>query len=581
MSGNGHEGGRGRDRALGGGPGLDSDLGLDFDLDQPLALSPHAAVKVRAEGELLVLPERALRLGGSGGEILRLVGSGQTGPIGPTGLAGVGGVAGATGLAGSAGRSGAAIVEAMRGRYPDEAESVASEIVRFLAEMIEIGGIVFGAGGEDARDAGTTAAGAMTREVQGVREARAPTARRARHALRPGAPTPLNLIAELTYRCPLRCPYCSNPLDFRERREGLSAADWGRVFEQAAAIGVVHVGLTGGEPSVRSDLEEIVERAVAADLSPHLVTAGRPLDPERLGRLAALGLRSVQVSIQDATAAASDRIAGVASFEDKLAICERTRVLGLALTVNCVLHRHNLESVPELIALARRLGADRLELANTQYHGWALRNRAALMPTREQLERAAEAVRRAEDEIRRATAGATARTAGAAMPGAAHPRADLGRPSILFVRPDYYSERPKPCMGGWGRLAMVVDPTGRLLPCHDAGTIPGLEFWNVRKHPVEACWAEAPGMQAFRGTEWMAEPCRSCPERETDFGGCRCQAFALLGDAGATDPACALSPEHGRIVAGRGVGRDGGGEGDASFAYRGQSQGLSSSRSRE
>lgn len=518
--------------------------GLRLDLDAPLALSPQAAVKVRAEGELLVLPERALRLGGSGAEILGLVGESGTGPARrPTRSA----------------RSGRAIVAAMRGRYPDQAESVESEVVRFLAEMIEIGGVVVGevAGEEvdgEGSGAGSTAAGSG---------AGAGRAARAATALPPGVPTPLNLIAELTYRCPLRCPYCSNPLDFRERREALSAADWGRVFEQAAAIGVVHVGLTGGEPSVRSDLEEILERAVAADLYPHLVTAGRPLDPERLGRLAGLGLRSVQVSIQDATADASDRIAGVTSFEAKLAICEQTRALGLALTLNCVLHRHNIDSVPELITLARRLDADRLELANTQYHGWALRNRAALMPTREQLERAAEAVHRAEDEIRSAAVA----TPGAA--DAARPRAGGGRPSILFVRPDYFSERPKPCMGGWGRLAMVVDPTGRLLPCHDAGTIPELEFWNVREHPVEACWAEAPGMQAFRGTDWMAEPCRSCPAKERDFGGCRCQAFALLGDAAATDPACALSPEHGRIVAARGGGGEGG---DGSFVYRGQAR---------
>jgi pyrroloquinoline quinone biosynthesis protein E len=339
------------------------------------------------------------------------------------------------------------------------------------------------------------------------------------------APTPLNLIAELTYRCPLQCPYCYNPLGFRNYREALSAEDWGRVFDQAAALGVVHVGLTGGEPSTRSDLEEILERAVAADLYTHLVTSGRPLDPERLSGLAELGLRSVQVSIQDADAESSDRIAGTPSFEQKLGLCERTRELGLALTLNCVLHRRNLASVPKLIALARRLDADRVELANTQYHGWALKNRAALMPTREQLETAAEAVRAA--------------------------RRESDRPSLLFALPDYHRDRPKPCMGGWGQLAIVVDPTGRLLPCHEAGELPGLEFWNVREHSVEQCWSEAPGMQAYRGTEWMREPCRSCPERERDFGGCRCQAFRLLGDATLTDPACGLSPGHDVVVRAR------------------------------
>ena len=338
-------------------------------------------------------------------------------------------------------------------------------------------------------------------------------------------PSPLNLIAELTYRCPLQCPYCSNPVELAAHREALSAADWGRVFHEASALGVVHVGLTGGEPSARKDLEKILANAVAADLYPHLVTAGIPLTPDRLEGLAEIGLRSVQVSIQDADATASDRVAGTASFEQKMAICEKTKSLGLALTLNCVLHRHNLESVPRLLELATRLRSDRLELANTQYHGWALHNRAALMPTREQLADASRIVRE-------------------------RPR-DPDEPTVLFVLPDYFSDRPKPCMGGWGQLAMVVAPTGLLTPCHEAGEIPQLDFWNVRERSVEECWAEAPGMQAYRGTRWMPEPCRSCPERENDFGGCRCQAFRLLGDASRTDPACSLSPDHDRIVKAR------------------------------
>jgi pyrroloquinoline quinone biosynthesis protein E len=338
------------------------------------------------------------------------------------------------------------------------------------------------------------------------------------------APSPLNLIAELTYRCPLQCPYCSNPLDLAAHRESLSAQDWGRVFDQAAALGVVHVGLTGGEPSTRSDLEEILERAVAADLYTHLVTAGLPLDPKRLEELARLGLRSVQVSIQDATPEASNRIAGTKSFERKIAICEKTSELGLALTLNCVLHRENLGSVSALLDLATRLQADRLELANTQYHGWALRNRAALMPTREQLALASRTVQDWK-------------------------KAQNGRgPNALFVLPDYFSDRPKACMGGWGKVAMVVDPSGQLLPCHEAGEIPNLEFWNVQQRSVEECWTDAPGMRAYRGTDWMPEPCQSCPEREIDFGGCRCQAFRLLGDASLTDPACTLSPEHDRVI---------------------------------
>ena len=348
---------------------------------------------------------------------------------------------------------------------------------------------------------------------------------------------PLNLIAELTYRCPLQCPYCSNPLSFREYRESLSAQDWGRVFHEAAALGVVHVGFTGGEPSTRTDLEEILAHAQDADLYGHLVTAGMPLTPERLEDLAQLGLRSVQVSIQDAEAKGSDRIAGTRSFEEKMAICEKTKSLGLALTLNCVLHRDNLASVSQVISLARRLGADRLELANTQYHGWALRNRAALMPSREQLAKASAEVSAAKKTP--------------------------GGPTILFVLPDYYSDRPKPCMGGWGRLAMVIDPTGRVLPCHEAGELPGLDFWDVQAHSLAECWQDAPGMQAYRGTAWMPEPCKSCPEREIDFGGCRCQAFRLLGDSSATDPACSKAPGHERILSARKEANS-----DVEFKYR-------------
>ncbi len=482
------------------------------------ALSRHAALKRRAEGDVLVLPERALRLGGSGGEILHLCDGRLTE---------------------------ADIVATLRERYgvsdaatggPGE-DAVEREVQRFLQEMRSAGAIVDAAaephpaGSAAARGEGAADETARPATPTGV-AAREPDERRGALAATGQArgPTPLNLIAELTYRCPLQCPYCSNPLDFRAYRESLSASDWARVFREAAELGVVHLGLTGGEPSARSDLEAILEAAVAADLYPHLVTAGLPLDPDRLTGLAERGLRSVQVSIQDATPASSDRIAGTRSFEAKRAICERTRELGLALTLNCVLHRENLASVPALIELAEALDAERLELANTQYHGWALRNRAALMPTAEQLAEASRAVQRAQARQR---------------------EADRSTPTILFVLPDYHAERPKPCMGGWGRLAMVIDPTGRVLPCHEAGELPGLEFWNANERDVAACWHEAPGMNAFRGTDWMPEPCRSCPDRERDFGGCRCQAFRLLGDAALTDPACTRSPEHATIVAAR------------------------------
>ena len=330
-----------------------------------------------------------------------------------------------------------------------------------------------------------------------------------------------NLVAELTYRCPLRCPYCSNPVALRDFPEALGAADWARVFREAAALGAVHVGLTGGEPTTRRDLREIVRAAAEAGLYTHLVTAGLPIDAAGLGALHEAGLRSVQVSVQDAEAGASDQIAGSACFERKLAFAREVRALGLPLTLNVVLHRRNLGRVRELIALARALDADRLELANAQYQGWALANRAALLPAREQLGAAAEVV--------------------------AEERARAARPEILFVLPDYFRERPKPCMGGWARTHLVVTPDGRALPCHGAGELP-LQFWNVREKGLAACWRDAPGMNAFRGEAWMQEPCRSCPERARDFGGCRCQAFALGGDAAATDPACALSPRHGLVL---------------------------------
>ena len=339
------------------------------------------------------------------------------------------------------------------------------------------------------------------------------------------APRLWNLVAELTYRCPLRCPYCSNPLALRDFPEALDAGDWARVFREAAALGAVHVGLTGGEPSTRRDLAEIVRAAADAGLYTHLVTAGLPLGPDGLAALHAAGLRSVQLSVQDAEAASSDAIAGTACFERKLAFAHAVRAHGLPLTLNVVLHRRNLDRTRELIALARALDADRLELANAQYQGWALANRRALLPSRAQLEAAERVV--AEEKAR------------------------SPRPEILFVLPDYFRDRPKPCMGGWGRTHLIVTPDGRALPCHGAAELP-LAFWNVREKTLAECWSDAPGMNAYRGDAWMPEPCRSCPEKARDFGGCRCQAFALTGDAAATDPTCALAPQHAIVAAAHG-----------------------------
>ena len=323
----------------------------------------------------------------------------------------------------------------------------------------------------------------------------------------------------------MRCAYCSNPLNYREIPETLDAAAWQRIFREAAELGCVHVGLTGGEPTVRRDLPDLVAAAAKAGLYPHLVTAGTPLDRAGLGHLQEVGLRSVQLSLQDVDSATAERIAGVRVLEAKLAFAAWTRELGLPLILNVVLHRHNLSRVSEFIALARALAASRLELANAQYHGWALRNRTALLPTRGQLEDAAQVV--------------------------AEARKGSASPEILFVLPDYWSDRPKPCMGGWARKTIVVTPSGVVLPCHAAAELPGLTFWRADERGLAACWADAPGMQAFRGDAWMPEPCRSCPERGRDFGGCRCQSFALLGDPAATDPTCAKAPRHDVVLAAR------------------------------
>ncbi len=339
------------------------------------------------------------------------------------------------------------------------------------------------------------------------------------------SPRPYNLVAELGYRCPLQCPYCSNPLDLAAFPESLSADDWGHVFREAAALGVVHVGLSGGEPASRGDLGAIVSHAREAGLYPHLITAGVSIDAERLGALCDAGLRSVQLSLQDDRPVEADALAGGPFHARKLAFAAQVRARGLPLTLNVVLHRRNLARVASLVELARRLDAERLELANVQLHGWALRNRAALLPERAQLQAAARAV----EEARR----------------------QGPRPEILWVLPDHFAGRPKPCMGGWGRRTLVVTPDGRVLPCHGAAGLPGLEFWRVPARELVACWEQAPGMRAFRGEQWMEEPCRGCPERGRDFGGCRCQAFALTGRASATDPACALSPLHERVLAAR------------------------------
>jgi pyrroloquinoline quinone biosynthesis protein E len=334
------------------------------------------------------------------------------------------------------------------------------------------------------------------------------------------------LVAELTYRCPLACGYCSNPLELARHGPEIDTATWQRVLSQAATLGVMQANLTGGEPLVRPDLEALVAAARAAALYTNLITSGIPADTARLGRLAAAGLDSVQVSVQDTDPHGAAWIAGRDDLAGKLEMAAAVRALGLPLTINAVIHRGNIARVPELIALAERAGAERLELANTQYLGWALANRDALLPSRAALARARDQAADARERLR-------------------------GRMEILFVLPDYYADRPRACMDGWARRYIVVTPDGRAMPCHQAGSIAGLAFENVRDRPLADIWNDSPAFQAFRGEAWMPAPCRTCDQRGIDFAGCRCQAFALTMDAAATDPACALAPRHDLVTAAR------------------------------
>ncbi len=336
---------------------------------------------------------------------------------------------------------------------------------------------------------------------------------------------PIGLLAELTHRCPLGCPYCSNPLTLERRDDELDAATWARVFSEAAALGVLHVHLSGGEPGARRDLVDIAAHAREAGLYTNLITSGVGITTRTLRDLWEAGLDHVQVSIQDSDAVSSDHIAGYrGAFQRKHALAAETVRLGLPLTVNLVVHRTNIARISNMVDLALKLKASRIEIAHVQYYGWALKNRSALMPTAEQVKRAASEV----EELR---------------------TKHHGKIVIDAVVPDYHARLPKPCVGGWGRRSLNVTPSGRVLPCHAAETIPGLEFWNVREHSLADIWESSPAFNAFRGTDFLPEPCASCERREIDFGGCRCQALALTGNARATDPVCHKSPHH-ALVAG-------------------------------
>jgi pyrroloquinoline quinone biosynthesis protein E len=331
--------------------------------------------------------------------------------------------------------------------------------------------------------------------------------------------SPVGLLAELTYRCSLHCPYCSNPVNLAEYFEELTLEEWRRVLGEARALGVWQLHLSGGEPLQRRDLQPLIRHAHTLGFYTNLITSAVGLTPGQAESLKAAGLDHVQISIQAADPTVSDRIAGTPSFTRKVAAAHLVKALEFPLTLNVVLHRHNLDQIAGILALAEEVGADRLELANTQYYGWALRNRAALLPTREQL-------RRAETIVRAA-------------------RARLAeRMEIIYVVADYYSRYPKPCMQGWGRQQLTITPTGTVLPCPAAAQLPGLTVPRVQERSLAWIWEESPLFRRFRGLDWMGEPCRSCPRRTRDFGGCRCQAFLLTGDMAATDPVCYLAPRH-------------------------------------
>src|SRR5262252_10687962 len=345
-------------------------------------------------------------------------------------------------------------------------------------------------------------------------------------------PRPYALLAELTYRCPLHCPYCSNPVaaslhEAPRRPQGggynngeLTTDEWKRVIREAAALGVLQIGLSGGEPLARRDLGELIPAAREANLYTNLITSGIGLDDDRVRALRDAGLDSIQLSFQSDKSNLADEIAGARAHEHKLNVAAKIREAGIPLSLNFVIHRRNIDRLPQMITLAEALGAERVELANVQFYGWAFLNRAALLPTREQVIRARDIATAAKTRL-------------------------AGKIDIFYVLPDYYESRPKPCLNGWGQRYLTVNSIGDVLPCPTASSaIPDLPLENVRIHPLDWIWRESESFNRFRGTEWMPEPCRSCPQKEIDFGGCRCQAALLTWDAANTDPVCEFSPSR-------------------------------------
>jgi pyrroloquinoline quinone biosynthesis protein E len=335
---------------------------------------------------------------------------------------------------------------------------------------------------------------------------------------------PLALIAELTHRCPLHCVYCSNPLELEARTSELSTQDWSRVFLQAASLGVLQADFTGGEPLTRPDILDLIRAARAAGLYVNLITSGLPLDESRLEALVEAGLDHFQLSFQGAREEIANEVSGTKAHAQKLRVLEWIKRHRVAVTLNFVIHRRNIEQVPEMLALAESSSASRVEFANVQYYGWAFANRDSLLPTREQLTHSIDFLKKAQERL-------------------------AGKIKVEFIVPDYYARFPKPCMGGWARKLMLITPSGEALPCHAAKIIPGLAFENVKNRNLREIWEVSDAFERFRGESWMQEPCKTCDRRALDFGGCRCQALLLAADASATDPVCSLAPQRPKVDA--------------------------------
>jgi len=335
-------------------------------------------------------------------------------------------------------------------------------------------------------------------------------------------PEPLWLLAELTYKCPLQCPYCSNPLDIARVDNELTTDDWKRVFREARAMGAVQLGFSGGEPLVREDLEELIAEAHGLGYYTNLITSGVGMDEARISTFKDAGLDHIQISFQASNEEINNHIARNDSFQHKLAMARLVKQYGYPMVLCFVLHRKNTDQVEEILQLAHSLEADYVELATTQYYGWALKNRDQLLPSLDQVRKAEVVAHEYQEKLK-------------------------GKMRILYVVPDYYEDRPKACMRGWGGVFLAVSPSGIAMPCHAASTLPGLEFPNVRDHDVEWIWRDSPDFNKYRGDGWMKEPCRTCPERAKDFGGCRCQAYMMTGDAANADPVCSKSAHHGEL----------------------------------